>query len=318
MPGSSNELQLDKIAVVGSGAVGGYFGGCLAAAGKDVHFLLRSDYDAIMASGLRIQREHAPEIHLKSVQGYRSTAEIGHSDLVIVALKTTQNRLLSELLPPLIGPNTVVLTLQNGLGNVEYLEELFGTGRVLGALVYMGINRISAGSIRNFTKTGGYLTLGEPDGPATPRVHLLRQLFAAGQIDCRPVDDLQEALWRKLIWNVPFNGLAIAAGGITCDQILDSPELADLGISLMKELQAAAQALGRTIPDSFIEAQYPFTRPLGAYKPSSLVDFLAGREVEVESIWGEPLRRGQQLGVPMPHLATLYALLQKLGQPKSS
>ena len=125
-------------------------------------------------------------------------------------------------------------------------------------------------------------------------------------MDVREAASLDEALWRKLCWNVPFNGLSVAAGGITTDLILADAGLAGRARVLMEELQEAAAAHGVEIEDKFLDRQFSLTKPMGAYKPSSLIDFLAGREVEVESIWGEPLRRGEAAGVAMPELRRLY------------
>jgi 2-dehydropantoate 2-reductase len=125
----------------------------------------------------------------------------------------------------------------------------------------------------------------------------------------RILDNLAEARWQKLIWNVPFNGLAIAGGGVTTDRILGTPELAAQVRPLMDEVAAAARHFGYEVAENFIQSQIDVTPGMGAYQPSSLVDFLAGREVEVEAIWGEPLRRAEAAGVPMPRLAALYAAL---------
>ena len=129
---------------------------------------------------------------------------------------------------------------------------------------------------------------------------------------CSSSDNLAELQWKKLVWNVPFNGLSIAAGGITTDLILASAELEALVRLLMTEVIEAAAVLGHQIPRTLIEKQIASTRPMGAYRPSSLIDYLEGREVEVEAIWGEPLRRARQAGAAVPRLEMLYALLKRL------
>ena len=117
--------------------------------------------------------------------------------------------------------------------------------------------------------------------------------FDNAGVRVRSSDSLEEALWRKLCWNVPFNGLSIVGGGITTDLILNSPELRGRAEKLMKEIQSAAKRYGVTIENSFLDNQFSLTEPMGPYKPSSLIDFLAGKTVEIESIWGEPLERGK-------------------------
>ncbi len=306
------------MAIVGSGAIGGYFGACMADAGMDVSFLMRSDLAHVRSRGMYIQREHAPSFSLRTVQCFASTAEIGPCDLVIIAVKTTDNHLLPHLLPPLLHEGTVLLTLQNGLGNVEFLQQHFGVGRVLGGLVFMGINRTEPGRIENYNPNGGSVTIGEPVGAAGLRVRKVCDLMRRANIIDRSSDDLQLAIWRKLVWNVPFNGLSIAARGVTTDIIVDSADLRNLALGLMREVQAGAKALGMMIPDAFIDNQMDYTRPLGAYRPSSLLDFAAGRPVEVESIWGEPLRRGKAAGASMPLLGMLYTLIKSLTGSRSS
>ena len=137
-------------------------------------------------------------------------------------------------------------------------------------------------------------------------------MFERAGVKCSTGDNLAELRWKKLVWNVPFNGLALAAGGITTDLILASPEMETLVRALMTEIIEAAAKLGYIVPPSFIEKQISSTRPMGPYRPSSLIDYLDGREVEVESIWGEPLRRAQKAGASVPRLEMLYALLKRL------
>jgi 2-dehydropantoate 2-reductase len=136
--------------------------------------------------------------------------------------------------------------------------------------------------------------------------------FAGFGVRTRAVDDLAEARWQKLIWNVPFNGLAIAGGGITTDRILADPALAAQVRPLMDEIALAARHFGHQVTEEFIQSRIEVTPDMGAYRPSSLVDFLAGREVEAEAIWGEPLRRAQAAGLAMPRLAELYADIKRI------
>jgi 2-dehydropantoate 2-reductase len=137
-------------------------------------------------------------------------------------------------------------------------------------------------------------------------------------VKCVAVDNLHAARWRKLVWNVPFNGLAIAAGGVATDVLCADPALLTEARALMDEVVAAAAAHGVVIPESFVEGQIKVTPPMGPYKPSSLIDYLAGREVEVEPIWGEPTRRAQAAGVSVPRMTLLYALLRQLTRAVAS
>ena len=299
-----------KIAIVGSGAIGLYYGAKLALAGAEVRFLMRSDLAVVRARGSLLLHEKDRTAELRPVTGFGSTGEIGPVDLVVVTLKTTANDELARLLPPLLGPGTAVFTLQNGLGSDEQLAALFGAERVMGGLAFIAATRTAPGEVTCYHP--GSIAFGEFGRPPQERTHALAAQFAAAGVKTRVVDDLNEARWRKLVWNIPFNGLAIAAGGIATDRLCAIPRLAEEVRSLMHEVQFAAGRLGFVIPDKFLREQFDVTPPMGAYRPSSLVDFLAGREVEVEAIWGEPLRRAQAAGASVPRLEKLYASLKKL------
>ncbi|MEX2382878.1 MAG: 2-dehydropantoate 2-reductase [Opitutales bacterium] len=297
-----------KIAVVGSGAVGGYYGSLLSRAGQDVHFLLRSDYELVRKRGFRIASSEESFV-LYPVQSYRRAEDIGPCDLVIVAVKATANSVLPDVLRWLVGPETVLMTLQNGIGNAELLAEHFGAERVVGGLCFVCINRTGPGEIQNYLP--GRIDLADFSGELRERTREIAAMMSEAGVWCVPSPSLEEALWRKLCWNVPFNGLTILGGAISTDAVLASPSLTRLARLLMVEIQSAARAHGFTIEDSFLDHQFEITGRMGAYKPSSLVDYVKGREIEVEAIWGEALRRGTKAGVPMPHLETVYLLLKR-------
>jgi len=302
--------MFSKVAIVGAGAIGMYYGAKLAFAGTDVRFLMRSDLATVRARGSLLLHEKNGATELRPVAAFGLPEEIGPVDLVIVTLKTTANDELARLLPPLIHSHTVLFTLQNGLGSDEQLAALFDAERVMGGLAFIAATRTAPGDVTCYHP--GSIALGEFGRPPAGRTRALAAQFEAAGVIVRVVESLFSARWHKLVWNIPFNGLAIAAGGITTDLICADPALAAEVRTLMAEVQQAAGRLGFVIPDEFLRRQFDVTPPMGAYQPSSLVDFLAGREVEVEAIWGEPLRRAQAAGVSMPRLAELYAQLKKL------
>jgi 2-dehydropantoate 2-reductase len=195
-----------KIAVVGCGAVGSYYGARLARAGHKVHFLLRSDYEAVRRNGVRI-RSTEGDFEVRP-QCARQPEEIGPADLVLIGLKTTANDQFPRLLPPLVGPGTAVLTLQNGLGNEEQLARLFPGDQILGGLCFVCLNRIAPGIIRHIGY--GQVALGEFGRPPEPRTHDLAGRFNEADVPCSVTDNLARAHWEKLVWNIPFNGLGVA------------------------------------------------------------------------------------------------------------
>ena len=297
-----------RIAIVGAGAIGLYYGGKLAHFGRDVHFLLRTDYEAVRKRGLRILSK-TENIHIARVNTARSTEEIGPCDLVIVAVKTTSNSDLPPLVAPLLGKQTMILTLQNGLGNEEFLAQNFGAERILGGICFICLKRTEPGVIERFD--AGRLTIGEFHGHPRPRLHDIAWEFKRCGIVCRVAADLALERWRKLVWNIPFNGISVIAGVDTA-AILADDSLRRLALELMDETIAIANACGHNLPTAIALEQIKQTRTMGDFKPSTLIDYLAGRPLEIEPIWGEPLRRGQAKGIEAPQLTKLYGELTAL------
>jgi 2-dehydropantoate 2-reductase len=304
-----------KIAVLGSGSIGLYYGAKLASAGEDVHFLLRSGYDEAVKDGIHVFSPDG-DVHIHPVHAHRDVASIGACDLVMVALKTTQNAVLDEVIPPLLGSDTILLTMQNGLGSDDALAARYGAGQVLGALCFVCLTRRTPAQVDHFGH--GVISLGEYGRPPQARTEELAGRFRRAGVETRVVADLAGERWKKLVWNIPFNGLAVAAGGVAVDRLLADPALEAEVRALMDEVIRAADALGHPIRPDFAEFQIERTRTMGAYQPSTLVDYLAGRELEIDSIWGEPLRRAIEAGVEMPHLEELHARLLAIEGARAS
>ena len=298
-----------RVAVIGTGAIGSFYGGKLAVGGRDVHFLVRGGFDQIKRFGIRI-RGKKESFHVEKAQIYQTSAAIGPCELVLIAVKATNNDAILELIPPLLDRDTILLTLQNGVGNEEFLARHFGSERVMGGLCFICLNRISPGLIEHVDH--GHLNLGELAGMAKERTRNLARQFSQCGVECRVVDNLMEERWHKLVWNIPFNGLTIVAGRITTADILRDPALRSAAIALMNEVVAGAKSCGYNLPMDVVLEQIRRTETMGAYKPSTLLDFEAGRALEVEAIWGEPLRRAQAHGAAMPQLEKLYWQLKTL------
>ena len=205
-----------------------------------------------------------------------------------------------------------MLTLQNGLGNEEFLTECWGAERVLGGLCFVCLNRVAPGVIEHYGH--GTLSLGEYGRPPGERTRVIGDEFSTAGVETHVVENLITERWRKLVWNIPFNGLSIATGGRTCDLLLADAGLRKQVRGLMAETIAAAGALGHPISEDFIDYQIQRTYSMGPYKPSSMIDWQQGRAVEVESIWGEPWRQGRAAGAKLPRLELLYQLLRQVTQ----
>ena len=293
-----------KVAIVGTGAIGGWYAGLLAEAGHEVHCLARSDFEVIQSHGLTIRNKGSERV-VRVASATPDATSIGPCDLVVVTIKSTSNKALPALVTPLLGPSTVVVTLQNGMGNVEALTQLLPVERVVAGLCFVCINRLAPAVID--TTLAGYVRMAAATGPINPAVETAVATFAGAGVDCQAEASLESVLWKKLCWNIPFNGLSIAGGSITTDLILADPALNERAFLLMKEVQAAAVARGHGFEDTHIKRQFVVTVGMGPYRPSSLIDFVEGRDVEVEGIWGEPLRRGLAAGVKMPETEKLVA-----------
>lgn len=308
--------DFQTVAVVGSGAIGIYYGARLAASGKDVRFLLRSDFDAVMRDGIRLDSVHG-DLSLRQVQGFSSPAEIGPVDLVIVAWKATSNHLLENVLPPLLHPGTQVLTLQNGLGNCEHIARICGEDRVLGGLCFVCCNRVGPGHVRH--SAGGKVAVGEFFPGTEGRAVVIATTFKQARVPASLAENLHQAQWEKLVWNIPFNGLSVAMGGISTEQILaDSGSEARVA-RLMIEVVHAARAQGLALDDSLVSFNIERTRPMGPYRTSSMIDFIEGREVEVDNIWRIPCQRARTADCPMPEaeqvLGEIEAAIQLRDEP---
>ncbi len=306
---AKHQLPHLRIAVVGSGAIGSYYGAKLAYYGRDVHFLMCSDLGVVRKRGITV-RSKMGNFRVAKVNGYASTTEIGPSDLVLVALKSTSNDELLELIPPLLHEKTMLLTLQNGFGNDDFLAENFGAERVLGALCFVCVSRTEPAVIEHYDF--GRIALGEYRGYPLPRTHDTAWEFKRCGVTCTVVENLQLERWRKLVWNIPFNGLSITAGGVDTAQILADEKLRTEALALMDEVIAAAGKCGHFLPTAEALTQMQRTEEMGNYKPSTLIDFEAHKPLEIEAIWGEPLRRAKAAGANMPRLEKLYAQLREL------
>lgn len=304
-----------KIAIVGCGAVGLFYGAKLALSGKNVHFLMRSDYEHVKRKGIKIESIKNKNEYLSNPLVYNSPHEIGPCDLVIIAIKATDNNSLENLIPPLLNKETAILTLQNGLGNERFLAERFGQNRIMGGLCFVCLNRTSSGVVKHIAQ--GAISSGEYSGLPLPRTHDIALLFKNSGVPFLVAESLIEQRWKKLVWNIPFNGISITAGCIDTEKILDDESLCFLAQELMKEVIDAANSMGITLSDALIEHNIRETKTMGAYRPSSVIDFVEGRPVEIEAIWGEPLRAAIKAGANMENLNDLYHSIKALDDDRT-
>lgn len=308
-----------RIAIIGSGAVGSYYGARLAEAGHEVHFLMRSHLDHVVHDGLHVESPHGA-IHIEHPLVHDDPTTIGAVDWVLCALKSTALEAARDLIAPCVaeGGGTRILALMNGLGVEDRLGEWFGLERVFGGLAFTCINRDERGWIHHLDY--GEITIGHAeDDPA--EVETARALWEGTAVGVHTTPSLLAARWTKLCWNIPFNGLAVTAGGITTDVIMHDPALRAEAEALIREIVATGNAdlearggesAPRLDPDTMVADMLARTDAMAVYRPSTMIDFVEGRPMEVETIFGEPLRRARALSLDTPRMALLYAQMRAL------
>jgi 2-dehydropantoate 2-reductase len=312
---------MTKFAVVGTGALGGFYGGLLARAGRDVHFLMRSDAEYVRKWGLRVDTKLG-DFHLPHVEVYSSVQDMPKCDCVILALKSTQNHLLAELLPPLLHDDSLVLVLQNGLHVEQATRAVVGPGRVAGGCCFLCSNKVGAGHIRHLDY--GKILMGpfrglddsEP-GPSMARLSEIQQELIAAGIECQTTESLTLARWRKLMWNIPFNGLSVILNSST-NTIMEHPESRALAESIIREVRQTACDCGYFIEPEFVEYMMEHTDQMVPYDSSMRLDYLAGRPIEVQAIYGNALRAADRCNVNAPIIRTLYRQLQFLADQRET
>lgn len=302
-----------RFAILGTGGIGGFYGARLAASGLDVTFIGRTDVDVLRRDGLHVTSPTG-DIDLPTVQATDDPSEVGPVDVVVVTLKTTANHRLPELVGPLVGPGTVVVSMQNGFGVDEQLAAAAPGATVLGALCFICSTRVAPGRIEHLDY--GRVTLGElgidgePAGVTSAMRDFTAELEAAG-IEVAPREDLVAARWQKLMWNVPFNGLSVVLDAGT-DELVADPGVRALAIAMMDEVAAAAQAHRHPVGDGFGDRMVRNTEEMVPYAPSMKLDHDAGRPMELATIYDAPLAVAASLGIPMPHVETISAQLHLL------
>ncbi len=305
-----------RYAIIGAGALGGLYGGMLAHRGAEVHFLVRSDHDAIRRQGWIVDSVLG---HFKlpgeSLNLHSDPASIPPCDVAIIGIKTTQNHHLAELLSGAMSGDGVALCLQNGLQSEQACVSVVGPDRVLGGCCFLCSNKLAPGHIRHIDY--GQIVMGEftsaqaPPAGITPRLQQIVDDLRTAGIDAKATGDLWTARWRKLLWNIPFNGLSVALNAST-KQLIENAAATAIAEALMQEVWQAAAACGRPLPNDAIEKTLDHTRQMVPYDSSMRLDYLAGRPMELQAIFRDPIDAGQAHGLAMARVEMLYRQLMFL------
>lgn len=304
-----------KYAIIGAGALGGFYGAKLQKSGRDVHFLLHSDYEYVKENGLKIDSVNG-NFTLPQVNAYNNPKNMPKCDVVIVSLKTTNNHLLSDILPFVIKDEGLVLLLENGFNIEPEIAKIVGNNRVMGGFCSLCSNKVAPGYIKHLDY--GTITLGDyapnyQNCGINKRIkNVANDLINAG-INIKLGEDLLLARWQKLVWNIPYNGLSVVLNSTT-DILMLNQFSRQLIIELMQEVQLGASGNNRIIPDRFITEMLDYTAKMTPYSPSMKLDYEAKRPLEVEAIFGNPLKEAEKNGLILPKIKMLYQQLQFINQ----
>lgn len=296
-----------KYAVIGTGGVGGYYGAMLAKAGHEVHFLLHSDYDYVKTNGLRVTSWKG-DFTIDNVLAYDSASEMPEVDVVIVALKTTNNHLLPQLLKNVVGRDTVVLLIQNGIDVESDLYHMMGNSVKLAAgLAFICSAKNEPGHIEHMDL--GNLNVAQYSCAPQEVERIVTELCNAG-VEAKAVE-YHEARWKKAVWNMPFNGLSVVMSAQT-NMLLENRHTRQLVRNIMKEVAEMATMQGVHIGDDYIDQMITMTEKMKPYSPSMKLDYDYARPMEIHYIYSKPIKIANSFGISTPLLSMLKSQLRYL------
>lgn len=295
-----------RYAIIGTGAIGGYYGAKLARAGRDVHFLLHSDYEYVRQHGLRIESCDG-DFTLPHVNAYRRAADMPACDVVIVGMKNVNNHMLPDLVRPVLKPGGIVLLIQNGIGVEADMQKALPEAQLAAGLAFICSAKAGPGLIRH--QCYGSINIGNYSCRNRELFDRLLADLQDASIKAAEVD-YNTARWRKAVWNMPFNGMTVALDTRT-DLLLKNPATRHLIREQMMEVVGAAQALGvRGLDEKFVDKMIADTQTMTPYSPSMKLDYDNGRPMEIYYLYTRPIAEARKAGFDMPRLAMLEAELR--------
>ena len=301
-----------RYGVIGAGAIGGYYGAKLAHSGKEVHFLSHSDYQYVKERGFQVDSCDG-SFHLAHVNAYGDAADMPKCDVVLIGLKTVNNHLLPNLLPPLLKEDTLVVLIQNGIGVEEDVQKMFPEVQLAAGLAFICSAKTEPGRVNH--QCYGYINIGNFSCKNQARIDEVVNDFRAAGIDANEVEYL-EARWKKAVWNMPFNGMTVALNTQT-DILLQHPSTLQLIKDQMMEVIEAAQACGvKNIDETFADKMIYNTVHMTPYSPSMKLDFEFKRPMEIEYLYTRPIEEARKAGYGMEKLEMLEAELRFLEETR--
>ena len=295
-----------NILVIGSGAIGGFYGSLLARGGCQVSVLARADYRRIRDHGIQVESPLGDH-HFQPRQVITETGQLQDvPDYVLLCVKVVEGIDRIALLRGALAPASTIVLLCNGIGIEDEIAAAYPQHELISGLAFVCVTRTAPGHIRH--QAYGRLVFGNYLAAAGERVGKLCRAFEAAGVECRAAADIITARWEKCVWNAPFNPLSVLSGGLPTSLILATQE--PLVRAIMEEICKVAAVSGHTLPPDVIDRNLDSTRTMPPYKTSMLLDFEAGRPLETEAILGNAVRWARRLGVPIPCLESIYGLMQ--------
>lgn len=299
-----------KYGIIGTGAIGGYYGARLAQNGQEVHFLLHRDYEFVKENGLQVDSCDG-SFHLDHPHIYNKVEDMPQCDVVLICLKSTNNHLLKTLLPPLLHDQTLVVLIQNGLGLEEDVQKTFPSLQLAAGLAFICSTKSEPGRVNH--QCYGQINLGNYSCKDEALFQQVLADFNAAGVKAGQVEYM-EARWKKAVWNMPFNGMTVAMNTQT-DTLLTHPATRRLIREQMMEVINAARHLGvKNIDETFADKMIQMTDEMTPYSPSMKIDFDFHRPMEINYLYTRPLAMAREGGCPMPKLEMLEAELRFLGE----
>ena len=296
-----------KYGVIGSGAIGGYYGGKLAKAGQEVHFLFRSDYEYVKKNGLQVDSCDG-SFHIQA-NAYNNTADMPQCDVVLVCLKSVNNDKLKKLLPPLLHPRTWVVLIQNGIGVEEDVQRDFPGVQLAAGLAFICSAKTEHGRVNH--QCYGSINLANYSCKDEALMQAVVSEFREAGIETGLVE-YHEARWKKAVWNMPFNGMTVALHAQT-DELLKHPATRQLIREQMMEVVGAARALGvNGVDEAFVDKMIQMTDEMTPYSPSMRLDYDFHRRMEIYYLYTRPIETARKAGFRMSKLEMLEAELKFL------
>ncbi len=297
-----------KIAVMGAGGIGGYYGGRLAASGADVTFIARGAHLAAMRKdGLRIISPLG-DVHIPSVNATDDPGAIGPVDIVMFCVKLYDVDEASELCKPLIGPDTAVISFLNGIDSEARMQAILGDGAVVGGVAQIPSNISEPGVIEHKAQFA-VLEFGELDGRDSPRLTRFHDACTEAGIQSYLVHNIEAAIWLKFAILVPF-ATACCLTRLPGRILIEEPAVQDLAFTAIREIIALAEAKGVPLPPDALQSRMDMLNNFANARPSMLVDLDAGKRIELEGLQGAVVRMAAELGVPTPVHQVAYAALK--------